>query len=104
MKNGDILYVGMTLNIVSSATDRIQKTPISDAVCTVDFFAPPKDPENNPADRIVDHTALAVFDTGQHAYTVDVTTTGWTPGRWTYRVTMSDAAVGWAYASFELRA
>lgn len=104
MKSGDDLHVGMTLNVVSSAVDRTQKTPISDATCTVDFFAPPKDPKHNPVDRTVDHTFMATFDAGQHAYIVDVPTVGWVPGHWTYRTTLTDTATGWTYDYFDLLA
>jgi|SRR6185503_17957022 len=104
MLSGDDLSVGETLTVLVSAFDRVTKLPVSDAVCTVDFFAPPKDPEHNPADRTADHTFTATFDSGQNAYTIDVDTTGWAAGQWTYRGKLVSTKTGFEYGTFVLLA
>lgn len=99
-------YVGQSLNANIAAFDRATKLAITGGTCTVDFFAPPKDPEDNPADRVVDHTYTATFDTGLNAYTLNFPTTGWTAGVWTARVTLTDASsnVDFIYETFTLKA
>jgi hypothetical protein len=84
------------------ATDPITKLVISDAACVFDFFAPGKDPEHNPADRTIDHTAVGNFDLRVQGYLAYVQTAGWTPGIWTYRATLTSTYVYSQYANFTL--
>lgn len=99
-------YVGKSLNITISAFDRATKLAITGGTCTVDFFAPPKNPKNNPSDRTVDHTFTATFDSGLNAYTLNFPTVGWAAGVWWCRSTLTDASgnVDWFYDTFVLKA
>lgn len=99
-------YVGKSLNVTISAFDRATKFAITGGTCTVDFFAPPKNPEDNPNDRVVDHTFSATFDSGLNAYSLNFSTVGWTAGVWSYRATLTDASsnTDWFYDTFVLKA
>lgn len=92
--------------ITVSAFDPVTKYPITGGTCTIDFFAPPKNPEDNPADRTIDHTVSGVFDSGQNAYIATISSVGWIAGKWIYRVMLTDASadVDWIYDTFVLKA
>ena len=104
MKDDGLFRAGETLLITVSATDRFTKMPVSDAVCTVDLFAPPKNPEANPNDRTVDHSIIGAYDSGSKMYLIYVDTSGWTPGRWVYRATLSGPYISFDYEEFTLQA
>lgn len=106
MQTSDELYVGKSLSVTASAFNPVTKLPITGGTCTVDFFAPPKDPKDNPSDRTVDHTVTASFDSGQNAYIATISTTGWVAGKWFYRTTITDAFsnVDFVYDTFILKA
>jgi hypothetical protein len=106
MQTSDVLRVGKSLSVTASAFDPVTKYPITGGTCTVDFFAPPKDPDDNPSDRTVDHTVTGTFDSGQNAYIATISTTGWPAGKWFYRTTITDSNgnVDFVYDTFILKA
>lgn len=72
------------------------------APALAEFFAPGKDPERDPASRVVP----LVFDEASRLYGAEVSTAGWAPGLWTYRGTVTDggaAPAGWGFCRFTLR-
>lgn len=106
------IYVGEGVTIVCAALNPVTKAVVTDATATVEFFAPGKTPAKVPADRVVDHGPFAMaFDatvanadgtTG--AYLVEVDTTGWTPGKWSFRCSLADAFESWEYGTLKLDA
>lgn len=104
------IYVGEGIAVVAVAKDPSTDEFVIDATGTVDFFDPSKAPKTVAADRaVVDHTASMVYDatlktkgvvTGGYIARVD--TTGWTAGKWWYRVTLEDTLDSWEYNSFTL--
>jgi hypothetical protein len=98
------LYSGMTITVTAQAFDRVTKLPISNPTCVFNFYAPPKDPEYNPSDRVVDYTCTGTFDPDQNKYTGVITTTGWTGGKWHYQGVLSESPYSaWEYSSFILK-
>jgi hypothetical protein len=97
-------YVTETLPIKIAAFDPVTKNALSDYSCTVDFFAPPKSPQFVPSDRVPDSTYSAIFDTDQQAFAVDVSTVGWAPGHWYFRVTLTGARTAVSFNSVNLLA
>lgn len=98
-------YVGEGITVVCTAKDPVSGTVISDAVATVEFYAPDKRPARNPADRVADYGPVSMSydaDIDGGSYVAYVDTTGWTAGRWTYRVTLSGAYSSWEYGTLRL--
>ena len=76
------------------------------APAVASFYAPGKDPERLPADRVPDRVVPLVFDADSRLYGAEVSTAGWAPGVWTYCGTVSDggaAPAGWGFCRFTLR-
>lgn len=93
----------MTLTATVSATDMVSKFPISVPTCTINFFAPPKNPKLNPTDRVVDYSFQAVFDPSQKLYVAQIDTTGWVGGTWYYQGVLTVAPyTAWEYSTFSL--
>jgi len=70
-----------------------------------EFFAPGKDPERLPADRIPDRQVPLSFDSSSRLYTATVSTAGWVPGAWTGRGVVLDssgAPAGWGWFTVTL--
>lgn len=99
------LYSGESLTVTVSAFDRVTKFPISSPTCTVNFFAPPKNPQLNPTDREVDYSFQAVFDSAQNLYVAYINTSGWIGGNWYYQAVLSlPPYSAWEYQTFTLTA
>jgi hypothetical protein len=108
------IFVGEGMTIVCAASDPSTQTPITAATAVVDFFAPGKNPVSNVGDREPDKGPLPMtFDPdvvnkdgtkGAYIALVDTSGAGWVPGKWTYRVTISDALDSWEYATVTLKA
>lgn len=106
------IYAGEGVTIVCQAVDPSTTQPITAADAVVEFFAPGKNPISNPDDRTVDEGPIDMTfdatvlnkDGTLGAYTAVVDTAGWAPGKWTYRVTVTDALPAWDYASVTLKA
>lgn len=70
-----------------------------------EFFAPGRDPEHDPADRIPDRQAVPAFDEASRTYAAEVSTAGWEPGSWTVRGAVlgpDGVPEGWAWFRFPL--
>lgn len=110
------IFVGEAVTIVGSATDPLKADEnITDATAVADFYGPGKDPKGNPEDRTTDkqqvtltYDAEVVVKLGQStvtgAYVGFADTTGWAPGKWTYKVTLSGSYDSWEYGTFTLKA
>lgn len=106
------IYVGEGVTIICYAKNPIDDTVISVDTAQVTFYAPGKNPAKVPADRTADkgpftlsfNDAVDNADGSKGAYVGVVDTTGWDPGKWSYRVELSDALNSWEYASFKLEA
>lgn len=104
------IYVGETLTIIGAAVNPVTGLVIADATGEVEFYAPPKNPAKVPADRTLDegpfpvtYSATVVNKDGTTgAYVGYVVTTGWAPGKWTYKVTLTGTFDTWEYGSFTL--
>lgn len=97
------LYSGMTLTAKAGAVDRVTKQYVSDAVCTFNFFIPPKNPKLNPTDRTPDYTFTGTFDTTQNLYVATVETTDWIGGLWYYQAVLTVSPyTSWEYNTFRL--
>lgn len=99
------LYSGESLTVTVSAFDRVTKFPISAPTCTVNFFAPPKNPKINPSDRVADYSFQAVFDAAQNLYVAYIDTDSWIPGIWWYQGVLTlEPYSAWEYQSFTMTA
>lgn len=90
------LYVGDALRIVVSATDPETSLPLSPAPtgAQVDFWAPGVDRKKSAPTR----TAVAMaYRTATKDFALFQDTTGFAPGKWTFRVTVT----GTTYSNFE---
>lgn len=100
-------YVGEGLTIVCAAKDPTTQQVISTATAEVEFYAPPKNPARIPDDRVRDNGPYAMtfdaeIDGGSYVAFVD--TTGWAPGKWVFKVTLSGAYQSWEYGTVRLSA
>lgn len=96
-------YSGMTFAVTAGAFDAVTKLPVSEPTCTVNFYAPPKNPRLNPTDRVADYSFAGVYDPNQKAYVAVVTTTGWVGGNWYYQAVFDNSPnTAWEYAQFTL--
>lgn len=106
------IFVGEGITIVCQATDPATDTAITTTPAAVEFFAPGKNPVSTPGDRTVDegpftmsfNPAVVNKDGTTGAYECFIDTTGWAPGKWTYRVTLTGAFASWEYATVTLKA
>lgn len=98
------LYVGEAVTIKATATDPAKKQPITDATAVVDFYAPGKNPKLVVEDRVTDKDQVTMaYDADAAAYLGYVDTTGWEPGKWSVKVTLSGSYDSWEYGSFTLK-
>lgn len=98
------LYVGEAVTVKAVATDPIRNVPITDATAEVEFYAPPKNPKANPEDRTRDgDTVTLTYDVDAGCYLGYADTTGWEPGKWAFKVTLSGSYDSWEYGSFTLK-
>lgn len=105
-----VIYVGEAVTIVGAAYNPVAGAVIADAIAQVEFYAPGKNPAKVPADRVVDHgprpmTFIATVVNKDHtvgAYVGYADTTGWVPGKWSYKVTLTGSYESWEYANFTL--
>lgn len=106
------IFVGEGVTIVCAASDPATQQPITTATASVDFFAPGKNPISVPGDRTPDHgpfdmtydATVVNKDGTKGAYIASIDTTGWAAGKWSYRVTLSDALDAWEYSTVTLKA
>jgi hypothetical protein len=69
------------------------------------FFAPGKDPEHVPADRVPDRQVVLSFDPASRTYGAEVSTRGWAPGDWVLQGVVlgpDGAPEGWDWFRFPL--
>lgn len=98
-------YSGETLTVTVSAFDKVTKFPVSAPMCTVNFYAPPKNPELNVADRVVDFSFQAVYDANQRLYVAYVDTSGWAGGTWYYQGILNlNTFKAWEYSTVSILA
>lgn len=96
------LYVGMNIDLKVRGTDGFTRKIIADAGCTINLFAPPKNPQENPADREdPDYVATATYDTPSRYYIATVPTTGWVPGTWWMQGIISGGSENYYAFDFE---
>lgn len=104
------IYVGEAITIVGAAYNPVLGAVISDAQGQVEFYAPPKNPAKVPADRTADAgpfnmqfiATVTNKDGTLGAYVGYADTTGWLPGKWSYKVTLSGSFDSWEYGTFTL--
>jgi hypothetical protein len=97
------IYTGMTIAVTVGAFDQVTKFPVSTPACTVNFYAPPKNPRLNPTDRVADYTTTGTFDPNQNVYVATINTTGWVGGTWYYQGLLDDGVnQSWEYGTFNL--
>ena len=105
------IFVGEAITVVCAAVNPLNGgTVISDAVGQVEFYVPGKAPKPVPADRVADFGPVAAqFDAtvinkdgSLGAYVAYVDTTGWVPGKWSYKVTLTGSYDTWEYGQFAL--
>lgn len=99
------IYVGEAITIKASALNPATGLPITDASAVAEFYAPGKDPKNNPADRQTDRPdATLTYDPIQEAYVGFVSTDSWESGKWSYRVRITGPLYdSWEYGAFTLK-
>jgi len=104
------IYVGEAVAIVAAAFDAVSNEVIGDATAHAEFYRPGKNPAKVPADRVVDQGPVELtFDADVAnkdgtfgAYVGYVDTSGWAPGKWTYKATVTGAFDTWEYGTFAL--
>jgi len=96
----------MNIDLKVRGTDGISRKIVTDANCIINLFAPPKNPEVNPADRLSpDRAVTATYDTATRYYLATVSTAGWAPGTWWMQGSISGGSENyeaWDFASFVL--
>lgn len=102
------LYVGEAVRIRSVVTDPDTGEVLDPAPSSVvvDFWAPSRNPAKDPTVRSTpDHGPFSLdFRDVEQDWVVYVDTTGWTSGKWTYRVTVVRSShTNWEYASLTLK-
>jgi hypothetical protein len=102
------LYAGMNIDLRVRGTDGQTRTIITDANCTINLFAPPKNPSINPLDRVSpDQVVTATYDPVSRYYLATVSTVGWVAGTWWMQGVLSGGSENyqaWDFASFVLNA
>lgn len=109
------LYSGDGLSLLVEVRDPIRQQPLTDAsgiAVAVDFYAPGRDPRNNPEDRETPEVSgtAATFDpeavtkAGFGAWVCYQGTGGWMSGKWSYRVRVSGAYQNVEFGNFTLKA
>jgi hypothetical protein len=102
---GDELYVGETISCLVTATDpTAADAAITDLDCSLEFFAPPKNPKANVEDRTPDADTALSYDDERGGYYGLVETADWVPGTWFYKVELTGSRTNWAYGKFRIRA
>lgn len=106
------IYAGEAVTVKVQAVDPLTNAIISGGVVgKVEFYAPPKDPKNVVADRVVDKGPFALAfnatainkDGTVGAYVAFVDTTGWAPGKWNYKATLTGSYNAWEFGSVVLK-
>lgn len=108
------LYSGDGVSLLIEVADPVRQLPLTAAsgvTVEVDFFAPGKDPKNNPDDRTspevsgtaASYDAAAVTKTGLGAWVCYQPTDGWMAGKWSYRVRVSGAYQNVEFGNFTLK-
>lgn len=102
------LYVGEAVRIRASALDPETKEALDPppSSARVDFWAPGKNPSRDPLVRPdPDQGPVSMaYIVEQQAFVTFVLTTGWEPGRWSYRVTVvGDRYENWEFGTFKLK-
>jgi hypothetical protein len=96
------LYVGMNIDLRVRGTDGITSRVVTDANCTINLFAPTKNPQLNPADRVSpDQVVTATYDPVSRYYLASVSTTGWAPGAWTFQGVLTGGSGNYLAFDFE---
>ena len=96
------LYAGMRIDLKVRGTDGFSRKIITDAVCTINLFAPPKNPQQNPLDRqSPDVTVTAAYDPASRYYLATVASDGWVSGTWCMQGTLSGGADNYLAFDFE---
>jgi hypothetical protein len=102
------LYTGMNIDLKVRGTDGFTKNIIMDANCTINLFAPPKNPSINPLDRTSpDEIVTATYDPVSRYYLATVSSVGWVPGAWWMQGVLSGGSENynaWDFYSFTLLA
>lgn len=106
------IYVGEVVTIICAALNPVNGTVISNATGTAEFYAPGKNPARVPADRVLDEGPVPLTfdatvtnkDGSLGAYVGYVETTGWGPGKWTFKATLTGSYDTWEYGTFTLAA
>lgn len=104
------IYVGESVTILVAAVNPVTNVVIADATGRAEFYAPPKNPAKVPADRVVDHgpvtltfnAAVANKDGSLGAYVGFVDTSGWLPGKWSFKATLTGSYDTWEFGTFNL--
>jgi hypothetical protein len=77
------LYSGMSIDLKVRGADGFTRKIITDATCVINLFGPPKNPQDNPADRLSpDYVLPAVYDNVSRYYLASASTAGWASGTW----------------------
>lgn len=101
MNSGELLYIKVR------PTSPVTAEIVKDATGTAYLFAPPKNPQANPADRTPDHTIALAYDPGTGFYLGTQDSTGFAPGTWWCQGKVTGGAgnvQAWSYQSFSLGA
>lgn len=97
-----MLYVGMNIDLKVRGTDGFTRNIITDAACTINLYAPPKNPQANPLDRqSPDVVVTATYDTVSRYYLATVSTTGWASGVWWMQGVLAGGAENYYAFDFE---
>lgn len=99
-------YEGEVVVIFATATHPISKDAIESLTGEVHFYVPGKRPASVPADRTSDQGPYAMaWDASLAGYVAYVPTTGWEPGRWSYRVSLTGGDfANWEYGTVTVKA
>lgn len=99
------LFTGMNIDLKVRGLDGLSQNIINDANCTINLFAPPKNPEQNVSDRVPDYVLTATYNSTIRYYVATISTTGWAAGTWWMQGIISGGAENyeaWNYSSFIL--
>lgn len=92
------LFAGTNIDLKARGTDGFTRDVIIDASCTINLFAPPKNPKLNPGDRTSpDASVPAVFDPVSRYYlaTMDKSVSAGKPGIWWMQAVLSGGAANY---------
>lgn len=96
------LHAGETVAFQVRGVDGLSHAVITDAACTVNLFAPGRDPVGNPAVRASpDVTVATMYNAADRYYEASVSTAGWASGTWTAQGVISGGAGDYYAFGFE---